>query len=195
MYSLNFRSAGFEATSSASGTPLSVSTATNQHHTTAPAAVATLPTLTTVTSAAAPPASSSIAGSGVGVGTGGGLPQTSYSQYHLASAAMDYPPPVQQHQQHQPPTGGVSGAQLNKALTISNQVSLVYEVHDWWSEQVIGGAGSGGSGGGPATIIGSGAGAGGYGGHSGWGAGPMGGGLIMGAIGSFMQDDDDGDDY
>lgn len=33
----------------------------------------------------------------------------------------------------------VTGATLNKALTISNQVSLVYDVHDWWSEQVVGG--------------------------------------------------------
>lgn len=27
--------------------------------------------------------------------------------------------------------------QATKVITISNQVTLVYEVHDWWSEQVV----------------------------------------------------------
>lgn len=167
----------YGTTASASGTslastPLSVSTAANHHSTTA----AQLPTLTTVTAAAPPAAASSCVGAGVGVGTGGVLPHASFSQYHLSSmTVIDYPP-----QQQQPSTGGVSGAQLNKALTISSQVSLVFEVHDWWSEQVVGGAGQTG-----AVAAGSSPGA---GGHSG-------GGLIMGGIGSFMQDDDDFDDY
>lgn len=77
-------------------------------------------------------------------GVVGGLTHSSYSQYHLAT--MDGGGHHQQTSHVLPTFGGggsaaivgVSGATLNKALTISNQVSLVYEVHDWWSEQMIG---------------------------------------------------------
>lgn len=71
------------------------------------------------------------AAGGVGGVSGGG-----YSQHHLAT--MDF---------HMAAMLGAAGGfggrdqfqmpTLNKTLSISNQVSLVYEVHDWWSEQVV----------------------------------------------------------
>lgn len=73
-----------------------------------------------------------------GAGGTGGITASGYSQHHLAT--MDF---------HIAATLGSSGGfggrdqfqapTLNKTLSISNQVSLVYEVHDWWSEQVVGG--------------------------------------------------------
>lgn len=79
--------------------------------------------------------SSANATSGVG-GTAGGIASSGYSQHHLAT--MDF------HMAATLGSGVGFGGQfqaptLNKTLSISNQVSLVYEVHDWWSEQVVGG--------------------------------------------------------
>lgn len=80
----------------------------------------------------------SSANAGSGVSGAGGVTASGYSQHHLAT--MDF---------HMVTTLGSSGGfagrdhfqapTLNKTLSISNQVSLVYEVHDWWSEQVVGG--------------------------------------------------------